>query len=60
MKTESNGIHIHVEDQGTGDLGLVCLHYYGGSTRTWKYVTSFVGSAQPTPLPLVVDPRSCL
>ena len=31
---------IHVEEQGDGDLSLVFLHYWGGSSRTWKYVTA--------------------
>jgi pimeloyl-ACP methyl ester carboxylesterase len=40
MKIESNGITLHVEDHGTGDPSLVFLHYYGGSSRTWKHVTA--------------------
>jgi len=36
----SNGLAIHVEEQGDGDLSLVFLHYWGGSSRTWKYVTA--------------------
>lgn len=39
MKIKSNGIRIHVEEQGSGDLTLVFLHYWGGSSRTWKHVT---------------------
>lgn len=39
MKVASNGMAIHVEEKGEGDLSLVFLHYYGGSSRTWKYVT---------------------
>ncbi len=39
MKIQSNGISIHVEEQGSGDLALVFLHYWGGSSRTWKYLT---------------------
>ena len=38
MKVASNGLAIHVEEQGRGDLSLVFLHYWGGSCRTWKYV----------------------
>jgi hypothetical protein len=34
MKIASNGIQIHVEEQGSGDVALVFLHYYGGSSRT--------------------------
>ena len=40
MKIESNGIALHVEEHGTGDPSLVFLHYYGGSSRTWKHVTA--------------------
>jgi pimeloyl-ACP methyl ester carboxylesterase len=44
MKVASNGLSIHVEEQGAGDLGLVFLHYYGGSSRTWKHVTARLAS----------------
>jgi pimeloyl-ACP methyl ester carboxylesterase len=40
MKILSNGLNIHVEQQGAGDPALVFLHYYGGSSRTWKHVTA--------------------
>ena len=36
MKIASNGIRIHAEEQGRGDLSLVFLHYWGGSSRTWR------------------------
>ena len=38
MKIETNGIRIHVTQQGSGELALVFLHYYGGSSRTWDAV----------------------
>ena len=38
MKIASNGIRIHLEEQGSGDVALVFLHYYGGSSRTWGKV----------------------
>jgi pimeloyl-ACP methyl ester carboxylesterase len=38
MNVASNGVSIHVEEQGQGDLSLVFLHYWGGSSRTWKHV----------------------
>ncbi|GLS18185.1 hydrolase [Labrys miyagiensis] len=38
MEIASNGIRIHVEEQGRGELSLVFLHYYGGSSRTWGKV----------------------
>jgi pimeloyl-ACP methyl ester carboxylesterase len=40
MKIVSNGISIHAEEQGDGDLSLVFLHYWGGSSRTWKHITA--------------------
>jgi pimeloyl-ACP methyl ester carboxylesterase len=40
MKVASNGISINIEEQGNGDLSLVFLHYWGGSSRTWKHVTA--------------------
>jgi pimeloyl-ACP methyl ester carboxylesterase len=40
MKIASNGISIHAEERGAGDPTLVFLHYYGGSSRTWKHVTA--------------------
>jgi pimeloyl-ACP methyl ester carboxylesterase len=40
MKVESNGLTINVEETGKGDLSLVFLHYWGGSSRTWKHVTA--------------------
>jgi len=40
MKIASNGIRIHVEDNGAGDLPIVFLHYWGGSSRTWRHITS--------------------
>ncbi|OQM73863.1 alpha/beta fold hydrolase [Manganibacter manganicus] len=40
MKVASNGISIHIEEQGDGDLSLVFLHYWGGSSRTWRHVTA--------------------
>jgi pimeloyl-ACP methyl ester carboxylesterase len=40
LKVASNGISLHAEERGAGDLSLVFLHYYGGSSRTWKHVTA--------------------
>ena len=40
MNLFSNGIKIHVEQEGSGDPALVFLHYYGGSSRTWAHVTA--------------------
>ncbi|MBP1207382.1 pimeloyl-ACP methyl ester carboxylesterase/ketosteroid isomerase-like protein [Duganella sp. 1411] len=40
MKIETNGTRIHVRQQGGGELALVFLHYYGGSSRTWDPVAA--------------------
>jgi pimeloyl-ACP methyl ester carboxylesterase len=48
MKVASNGIRIHVEEQGNGKLALVFLHYWGGSSRTWKYVTAALAKSYRT------------
>lgn len=39
MKIATNGIQVHVEEQGSGEPALVFLHYWGGSSRTWRHVT---------------------
>lgn len=44
MKVASNGLTINVEEKGTGDLSLVFLHYWGGSSRTWQHVTAELAS----------------
>ncbi len=36
----SDDVNIHFEDQGSEDPALVFLHYYGGSSRTWRHVTA--------------------
>lgn len=54
MKITSNGTGIHVEQQGSGDLALVFLHYWGGSSRTWKYVTTPLARSYRT---IAVDHR---
>ncbi|MEX6507214.1 alpha/beta fold hydrolase [Jiella sp. M17.18] len=40
MKIASNGMSLHVDEQGAGELSLVFLHYWGGSSRTWRLVTA--------------------
>lgn len=40
MKITCNGINIHVNAQGENGQALVFLHYWGGSSRTWKHVQS--------------------
>lgn len=43
MKITSNGITLHVDDRGAGAPALVFLHYWGGSSRTWRHVTTMLG-----------------
>ncbi|WP_343666846.1 alpha/beta fold hydrolase [Paraburkholderia tropica] len=40
MGIETNGTRIHVVQKGEGQLTLVFLHYYGGSSRTWDRVAN--------------------
>ncbi len=48
MDIESNGIRIHVTEQGKGELAIVFLHYYGGSSRTWRFVMDELSSEYRT------------
>lgn len=48
MEIASNGIRIHVEEQGSGNPALVFLHYYGGSSRTWAKVIAALPKPQHT------------
>jgi pimeloyl-ACP methyl ester carboxylesterase len=54
MKIASNGICIKVEEQGSGDLALVFLHYWGGSSRTWHKV---IAALPKTYLTFAIDHR---
>lgn len=38
MFIRSNGIELHVQQRGVGVPALVFLHYWGGSSRTWRHV----------------------
>jgi pimeloyl-ACP methyl ester carboxylesterase len=38
MKISTRSTRIHVSVQGEGELALVFLHYWGGSSRTWEDV----------------------
>lgn len=47
MKISSNGVKLNVNDTGTpiadggkGDIALVFLHFWGGSSLTWNEVTA--------------------
>ena len=54
MKIASNGIRVNVEEQGDGEPTLVFLHYWGGSSRTWRHVTSGLKNAHRT---IAIDHR---
>ncbi|MDR3428744.1 alpha/beta hydrolase [Silvimonas sp.] len=54
MNTVSNTIKLHVEDSGTGAPALFFLHYWGGSSRTWRHVTH---SLTPDFRTIAVDQR---
>lgn len=42
MMTGSNGINLHVEQRGAGTPALVFLHYWGGSSRSWRHVVDLL------------------
>lgn len=48
MKIASNGIRIHIEERGGEGLPLVFLHYWGGSSRTWRHVTAELAKTHRT------------
>lgn len=48
MKVTANGVAIHVEQHGDGDPALVFLHYWGGSSRTFRHVTARLAPAHRT------------
>jgi pimeloyl-ACP methyl ester carboxylesterase len=54
MNTASSSIKLHVEDFSTGAPALVFLHYWGGSSRTWRHVTQALAPAFRT---IAVDHR---
>jgi pimeloyl-ACP methyl ester carboxylesterase len=54
MLVASNGIHVYVEEKESGDLPLVFLHYWGGSSRTWRHVTAVLAKTHRT---LALDHR---
>ncbi|HEV3430745.1 MAG TPA: alpha/beta hydrolase [Paraburkholderia sp.] len=48
MNIETNGIHLHAIDTGHGEQTLVFLHYWGGSARTWQFVTGALAGSYRT------------
>ena len=51
---EVQAVRIHCEERGSGELALVFLHYWGGSSRTWKHVIEPLAAAYHT---ITVDHR---
>ena len=39
----TNGAAIHVAESGVGEPALIFLHYWGGSSRTWRGVIERLG-----------------
>ena len=40
MNYQIQGLSIHAEVRGTAEPALVFLHYWGGTSRTWRKVTA--------------------
>jgi pimeloyl-ACP methyl ester carboxylesterase len=38
VSLKKSRLALNYTDSGTGDIALVFLHYFGGSSRTWSYV----------------------
>ena len=54
MSNLSNTVKLHVEDSRTNAPALVFLHYWGGSSRTWRHVLDALTPAFRT---VAVDQR---
>jgi len=54
MMVLANGIALHVEQRGAGVPALVFLHYWGGSSRTWRHV---VEALEPEFRTVAIDQR---
>jgi len=50
----TNSAAIHVEESGVGEPALIFLHYWGGSSRTWRTVIERLGG---NPLCIALDQR---
>jgi pimeloyl-ACP methyl ester carboxylesterase len=40
----TEAVTLYVEEEGTGAPALLCLHYWGGSARTWTAVMDRLAS----------------
>lgn len=54
MKIRANGTELHIEDRGSGGRALVFLHYWGGSSRTWRHV---IAALSPGFRTIAIDQR---
>ena len=54
MMIVSNGIELHIEQRGAGAPAVVFLHYWGGSSRTWRHV---VDALAPDVRTIAIDQR---
>ena len=54
MNIASNGTLLYVDEQGGGDMSLVFLHYWGGSSRTWRHVIAALPKSYRT---IAIDHR---
>jgi hypothetical protein len=54
MNIPSNGVSLHVTDQGQGTPAVVFLHCWGGSTRTWDRV---IAALPPRYRTVAIDQR---
>lgn len=54
MMIVSHGVELHVEQRGAGSPAVVFLHYWGGSSRTWRHV---VDALAPDVRTIAIDQR---
>ncbi|MBD2752156.1 alpha/beta fold hydrolase [Spirosoma validum] len=56
MKYTANGIELNVLERGRGDIALVFLHYFGGSSLEWQAVIDHLSDQYRC---LAIDLRGC-
>lgn len=54
MMIKANDLELYVEQRGAGGPALVFLHYWGGSSRTWRHV---VDALSPDYRTVAIDQR---
>ena len=57
MNYQIQGLSIHAEVHGTAEPALLFLHYWGGTSRTWRKVTAELegSSREVLPKPEVIQ-----